>query len=60
MSEQTMTLVEAAAFLKMHPKTLVTYWRKGDVPGRKLGQQYRFLLSDLVRFVHGGSNRNPS
>jgi len=52
-----MTMTEAAAFLRLSQKTLAKYAEKGLIPHRKIGPQWRFLRSDLEKFVHGD---NPS
>lgn len=33
-----MTVVEAAAFLRLHPKTVAKLIRRGDLPSAKLGR----------------------
>jgi excisionase family DNA binding protein len=48
-----MTLTEASAFLRLDRKTVVKLANAKQIPGRRLGRDWRFLRADLVRFVHG-------
>ena len=38
----------AAALLKVHPNTMRSLVKRGEVPGVKIGRDWRFLESDLV------------
>jgi hypothetical protein len=49
--DMTFTLQEAAAFLKIHPGTLLQKAKTGDVPGAKIGKRWVFLEIDLVAYV---------
>ena len=40
---------EAAALLRIHPKTLPRMARRGEVRGYQLGKLQRFRASDLVK-----------
>ena len=40
---------QAAALVKVHPKTLQRYARNGLVAGLRLGKLWRFRASDLDR-----------
>ena len=51
---EVMSLTEAAEFLQLHFETVIKYWRAGQIPGRKVGRQYRFLRSDLLSWVSNG------
>ena len=44
---------EAAALLKIHPKTLQRMARLGHVPAKRIGDLWRFRASDLDRWVRG-------
>lgn len=48
---QTLTLIEAATFLKMTPEGLRKSVIKGKVPGAKIGKRWCFLENDLVEYV---------
>ncbi|SJM94965.1 helix-turn-helix domain-containing protein [Crenothrix polyspora] len=50
---KTLNLEEAAEFLKMHPVTLRRKANKGDVPGRKVGRAWVFIMEHLADFVSG-------
>jgi excisionase family DNA binding protein len=43
--------IEAAALLRMHPKTLKKKARLGEIPGRHVGKYWRFRLSDLNEWL---------
>ena len=42
---------QAAALLRIHPKTLQRMARRGEVRGYQLGKLWRFRASDLVKSV---------
>ncbi len=48
--EKLLTLREAAAVLRMNPRTLRAYLRCGEIEGRVIGGKYRFRKIDLDRF----------
>ncbi len=45
---------EAAALLRVSVKTLLRLAREGQLPGRKVGREWRFCQSEVVSFVRGG------
>lgn len=47
----TLTLIEAAAFLKLHPEELRRRAKLGLVPGAKVGRAWVFLQDDLAEFL---------
>ncbi|TLS18454.1 MAG: helix-turn-helix domain-containing protein [Betaproteobacteria bacterium] len=47
----TLTLQEAASFLKVHPVTLQSKARSGEIPGAKVGKCWVFLEIDLIEFI---------
>ncbi len=49
--EQLLSSEEAAALLKIHPKTLQKLARKGDVPGVRIGKMWAFRASALNRWL---------
>lgn len=49
--EPLLDAIEAAALLRMHPNTLRTKARLGEVPGRHIGKYWRFRISDLNDWV---------
>jgi excisionase family DNA binding protein len=48
--EKLLTLREAAGVLRMNPRTLRAYLRRGEIEGRVIGGKYRFRRIDLDRF----------
>jgi excisionase family DNA binding protein len=52
-----LTLREAAGILRMNPRTLRAYLRRGEIEGRVIGGKYRFRTIDLDRFF-GDAPRN--
>ena len=47
----TLTLPEAAAFLKIHPEELRQRAKAGLIPGAKVGRAWVFLQDDLAAYV---------
>jgi excisionase family DNA binding protein len=47
---------QAAALLGIHPKTLQKMARAGTVPGHRIGDLWRFRMSELDRWVRAGVN----
>ena len=45
--ERLLDSEQAAALVKVHPKTLQRYARKGVVPGVRVGKLWRFCASEL-------------
>ena len=58
--EPLLDAVEAAALLRMHPKTLKKKAHLGEIPGRRVGKYWRFRVSDLNDWVRSQeSERQP-
>ncbi|MET0015035.1 MAG: helix-turn-helix domain-containing protein [Sedimenticola sp.] len=51
-----LSLLEAAAFLRMAPETLRRKARSGEVPAAKPGKQWIFIVEDLIQFVRSQYN----
>jgi excisionase family DNA binding protein len=49
--EPLLDATEAAILLRMHPNTLRTKARLGEIPGRHIGKYWRFRISDLNDWV---------
>ena len=47
----TLDLQSAAAFLGLHPNTLQSRAKAGEIPGAKVGKEWRFLEIDLIAFL---------
>lgn len=48
---ETLTLQQAAAFLKIHPITLLHKAKAGQVPGAKIGRRWVFVEIDLIEHI---------
>ena len=48
--ERLLTLPEAAEVLRLHPRTLREYLRRGEIEGRLIGGRWRFRRVDLDAF----------
>lgn len=48
-----LTLAEAAELVKINPRTLVKLAASGKFPGRKIGNQWRFLRTELEAYLGG-------
>ena len=48
--EKLLTLREAAGVLRMNPRTLRGYLRRGEIEGRVIGGKWRLRRIDLDRF----------
>ena len=49
--EPLLDVTEAAKLLRIHPKTLRTKARSGEIPGIQLGRVWRFRASALDRWL---------
>lgn len=49
--EQLLDTVEAAAVMKIHPKTLQKLARRGDIRGIRVGKLWRFRTSDIQDWI---------
>ena len=48
--ERLLTLREAAEVLRLHPRTVREYLRRGEIEGRLIGGRWRFRRKDLDAF----------
>lgn len=48
---QTLSLTEAAAFLRMHPEQLRRRAKAGQIPGAKAGRAWVFIDEDLADYL---------
>jgi len=48
--EPFLTLREAAEILRLHPRTVREYVRRGELVGRLIGKRWRFTRKDLDTF----------
>ena len=54
---QTLTLEEAAAFLKIHPVTLSEKANSGEIPGARIGKRWVFIEVDLAEHIRAQYKR---
>ena len=52
-----LTVVEAAAELQVHPRTVTKQLRKGLLPGRKVGGVCRIPRQGLMDYLYGEDAR---
>ncbi len=48
-----MTFKEAQEFLRISRPTLTELVKRGEIPARKLGNQWRFSKQALIEYLHG-------
>jgi excisionase family DNA binding protein len=48
---QTLDIKQAAAFLRMHPVTVQSKAKAGEIPGAKPGKSWVFIEEDLVEYI---------
>ena len=48
---ELMTAEETCRYLKITPRTLYRYLRSRQIPAFKLGKEWRFVRSDLERWI---------
>lgn len=54
-ASDVITRDEAAALLKVHPKVVVRYVTRDGLPAKRLGKEWRFLRSEILRWLEGRS-----
>ncbi len=56
---EVMTLPEVATYLQCHPTTVYRMVKAGDLPAFRLGGDWRFLRSDVDRWITGKEIQPP-
>jgi excisionase family DNA binding protein len=56
MSKEVLTTKEASEYLRITRPTLLKLIREGEIKVQKVGHNYRFLKSELERYLKVGSN----
>jgi excisionase family DNA binding protein len=51
--ERYLTVDEVAAVLRLHPETVKTLLRNEQLPGRKVGRQWRVSQTALEEYMRG-------
>lgn len=59
MADEVMTLEEVAAFLKIGETTAYQLARAGQLPGRKVGREWRFLRDRVLDWLEQGGEDSP-
>jgi len=54
--ERLLTLGEVAEVLRLHPRTVREYVRRGEIEGRIIGGRYRFRRCDLDAFFENAAH----
>lgn len=50
-SQEIMTIEEVARYLKLKPQTVYKWAQEGQIPGTKLGKEWRFRKSILDEWI---------
>jgi excisionase family DNA binding protein len=58
-SDEIMTLEEVAAYLKLKPQTLYKWAQEGNIPGTKIGKEWRFRKSIIDEWIDSGIHLSP-
>lgn len=64
-TDEVLTLKEVATLLKIAERTAYMMVQRGDLPGFKVGGQWRFKRADIDRWIEeqksetGGKNEDP-
>lgn len=58
--DEILTIKEASQFLKIGKTTLYKLARNGEIPGRKVGREWRFVKDKIIEWVKGNNNINNS
>jgi excisionase family DNA binding protein len=58
--QELLTLAEAAAYLRVHRRTMTRLLRQGVVPGVKIGRQWRVRKADLEALLARTSEASGS
>ena len=50
-TDEILTIKEASQFLKIGKTTLYKLARNGEIPARKVGREWRFVKSELIKWL---------
>jgi len=50
-----LTVQEIADYLRVHPSTIYRLLKKGEIPAFKVGSDWRFVLSEAVKWSKGNT-----
>lgn len=51
MQKEVLTTEEAAEFLSLRPFTIRVYAKRGIIPAKKVGKEWRFYKPDLIAWL---------
>ena len=51
MADEILTIEETSQFLKVGKTTLYRLARRGKMPARKIGREWRFIRNELIRWT---------
>lgn len=55
MDKEVLSPEEAARYIDVHPQTIYRLLRQGEIPGRKIGRQWRILKAALDDYLRMGA-----
>lgn len=58
-NDKWLTIDELAAYLKMGRTKLYTMAQRGDIPGNKIGSQWRFDREEIDAWIKSGQAAKP-
>ena len=56
-TKEVLSAEEAAEFLGVNPYTIRQKARLGEMPGRKVGKEWRFSRQALLKWLEGGDRQ---
>ena len=56
--QEVLTTTETTRYLRVSRKTLLKLIREGKIPARKIGKNYRYLKSELEKYLKGNEEIN--
>jgi excisionase family DNA binding protein len=59
LKNQLLTVAETCRYLKVSPRTLYRYIQNRQLPGFKLGKEWRFARTDLEQWLRKRSTPTP-
>jgi excisionase family DNA binding protein len=49
--DEILTVSQVSKLLKLHQRTIYKLVRNGMIPGRRVGKKWRFLRSEIMKFL---------
>jgi excisionase family DNA binding protein len=56
--EEILTIDQTSKFLKVGKSTLYKMARNGKIPASKVGREWRFVKSNIIKWIKRNSNNN--